>query len=178
MGTESKLLESLSTKEYNGQFCLLGQSQNLMQLLTSFEKKLLSSWEITAEWIWYRCNEESKILLAVWMESDVTMIWLVLVILTAWLIPHQIANNLALVVVILTALWIVLMTGLLCEWICNIEVATWFLMLASETTIEEEGFDDTLNVMLSRFFMWFLMFEEHGWKEIWYEKSQWVDFLG
>lgn len=72
---------------------------------------------------------------------------------TAWLISHQITNNLALVAVILTALWIVLMIGLLCEWICDIKVATWFLILVSETTIEEKEFDNALNVISSRFFM-------------------------
>ena len=78
-----------------------------------------------------------------------------LVIPTTWLISYQIVNNLALVVVvILTTLWIILITGLSCEWIYNIEVATWFLMLVSEITIEEEEeFDDALNVMSSRFFM-------------------------
>ena len=85
-----------------------------------------------------------------------------LVIPTTWLIPYWIVNNSASVVVILTALWIVLITGLLCKWICDIEVAIWFLMLALETIIEEEVFDDALNVMLLRFFIWFLMFEEWG----------------
>jgi len=41
-GTESKLLEFLSTKECNGHFCLLEQSQNSMQLLESLEKISLS----------------------------------------------------------------------------------------------------------------------------------------
>ena len=62
------------------------------------------------------------------------------------------ANNSASVVVTLTTLWIVLMTGLLCKWMCNIDVATWFLMLVLDTTIKEEGFDDALNVMSLRFF--------------------------
>ena len=154
-----------ATKECSGQFCLLGQSQNLMWLLLSFKKNSLSLWEIMAEWIWYKCNEESKILLVVWRESIMMMMWLILEIPTTWLIPHCIANNLALVVVILTAQWIVLITDLSCEWIYNIEVATWFLMLVSEMIIGEEGLDNTLKVMLLRFLMWFLMFEEHGWNE-------------
>jgi len=77
------------------------------------------------------------------------------------------ANSLASVVVTLTVLWIVLMTGLLCEWIYTIDMATWFLILASDTTIEDEGLEDTLNVMSSRFLMWFLIFEEHRWNEKW-----------
>jgi len=88
-----------------------------------------------------------------------------LVILTAWLIPHQIANSSVSVVVILTALWIILIMDLLCEWICDIDMATWFLMLVLDTTIEDEEFDNALNMMSLRFLMWFLIFEEHRWKE-------------
>ena len=40
---ESKLLEFLLTKACNGHFCLLGQSQSLMQLLEFLEKNSLSS---------------------------------------------------------------------------------------------------------------------------------------
>jgi len=46
---ELKLLESLFTKECNGHFCLLGQSQNSMWLLESLEKKTLSSQEIATD---------------------------------------------------------------------------------------------------------------------------------
>ena len=35
-------------------------------------------------------------------------------------------------------------------------------MLVLDTTIEDEEFDDALNVMSLRFLMWFLIFEEHG----------------
>ena len=66
---------------------------------------------------------------------------------TTWLISHYITNNSALVVMTLTAQWIVLMTDLLCKWIYNIEVVTWFLMLASEMTMEEERLDNALNIM-------------------------------
>ena len=93
------------------------------------------------------------------------MMWLMLGIPTASLILHQIANNLASVVVTLTAWWIVLMMGLSCTWIYDIEVATWFLMLMSEMTIEEERLDDALKMMLLRFLMWFLMFEKRRWNE-------------
>jgi len=99
-----------------------------------------------------------------------------LVIPTAWLIPHQIANSLVLVVVTLTALWIILIMGLSCEWICDIDMATWFLILVLNTTIEDEGFDDALNVMSLRFLMWFLTFEEHEWKENWSEKESMSQF--
>ena len=165
IGMESKLLESLSTKACSGHFCLLGQSQNLMQLLASFKKKSLSSWEIAVEWIWYGCNKKSKIFLAAWRESVMMTIWLTLVIPTAWLISHQMANNSASVVVTLTALWIVLMTGLSYEWMCKIDVAMWFLILVSDTIMEEEEFDDALNAISSKSLMCFLIFEECRWKE-------------
>ena len=38
-------------------------------------------------------------------------------------------------------------------------------------TIEEEGLDNALNVILSRFLMWFLILEECEWKENWSEKE-------
>jgi len=120
MEIEIKLLKSLSTKVCSGYFCLLEQFQNSMWLLTSFKKKSLSSWEITANWIWYGYSKELKILLAVWRESMMTTIWLMFTIPTTWLIPYWMANNLASVVVILTTLWIILMTGSLYEWICDI----------------------------------------------------------
>ena len=91
--------------------------------------------------------------------------WLMLGILTTWLIPYCIANNSASVVMTLTTQWIVLMTNLSCKWIYDIEVATWFLMLASEMTMEEKGLDNVLKVMLLRFLMWFLMFEKRRWNE-------------
>ena len=37
--------------------------------------------------------------------------------------------------------------------------------------MEEEGFDDALNVRLSRSLMYFLIFEEHRWKENLSEKE-------
>ena len=50
-------------------------------------------------------------------------------------------------------------------------MVTWFLMLASNTTIEGEGFDNALNVMSSRFLMWFLTFKECSWKKNWSGKE-------
>ena len=107
-----------------------------------------------------------------------TMMWLMLVIPTTWLIPHQIVNSLASVVVTLIALWIVLMMGLLYKWIFNIDVAIWFLMLVSDTIMEDEKFDNALNVILLRFLMWFLIFEEYGWKENQSEKKSISQFPG
>lgn len=66
--------------------------------------------------------------------------------------------------------------GLSCKWICDIDMTTWFLMLVLDTTIEDEVFDDALNVMSLRFLMWFLTFEEHEWKENWSGKESMSQF--
>ena len=73
-----------------------------MWLLLSFLKKSLSSQEIVAEWIWYGYNNESKILLAIYKESVIT-IYLMLGIAMAWLIPYLIVKSSASMVVTLTA---------------------------------------------------------------------------
>ena len=98
-----KLLVSLSTKKCSDQFHLLEQSQNSMWLLIFFLKNSLSSLEIAAEWIWYECNNESKILLVACNKSVIMIIQLILEIPTAWLIPHLIVKSLASVVETLTA---------------------------------------------------------------------------
>ena len=41
---------------------------------------------------------------------------------------------------------------------CEMEVATWFLMLVSNTTIVEKGLENALNVTSSKFFICFLIF--------------------
>jgi len=70
--------------------------------------------------------------------------------------PHQIVNNSASVVVTLIALCMVLITGLLKEWMWEIDVAMWFLMLASDTMIVEVGLDDALSAISSSFLICFL----------------------
>ena len=84
---------------------------------------------------------------------------------TAWFILYCMANNSASVVVTLIALCLVLMTGLLKKWICDIKVAIWFLILASDTMIVDKGLDDTLNTISSNFSIYFLVLEEQKWKE-------------
>ena len=88
------------------------------------------------------------------------------------------ANSSALVVKTLTALCIVLVTGLLCEWMCKMDVATWFLILASEMTIAEDMLDDVLSVVLSSSSMCSLVFEEHGWNVNLSEKESIRQFPG
>ena len=107
-----------------------------------------------------------------------TTICLTLGSATAWLMLHQIAKSSASAVVILIALCKVLTTGLLKEWICEMEVATWFLMLASDTTIVEKELEHILNVTSSKFFICFLMFIRQGWKENWFGKISTIWFPG
>ena len=96
----------------------------------------------------------------------------------AWFIPHWTANNLASVIVTLTTLCIVLTTYLLKEYICEIDVVMWFLILALEMTIVEEGLDDALNALSSNFSICFLMFGEWEWKEKWFENKSIKQFPG
>ena len=77
-----------------------------------------------------------------------TIIYLICRILIAWFIPYLIANSLASVVNTLMAWWHVLMISWLNEWIYKIEVATWFLMLASDMTIQAKGSED-VEMMIS-----------------------------
>ena len=107
-----------------------------------------------------------------------TTICLTLGSATAWLMLHQIAKSSASAVVILIALCKVLTTGMLKEWICTMEVATWFLMLASDTTIVEKELEHILNVTSSKFFICFLMFIRQGWKENWFGKISTIWFPG
>ena len=54
---------------------------------------------------------------------------------------------------------------------CDIEVATWFLILVSNITIVDEGLDDALNVILSNFSMCFFKLGKRKWKEKWSENK-------
>ena len=60
----------------------------------------------------------------------------------------------------------ILMTGLLCIWICEIDIVMLFLILTLDTTRDVEKLDNTLSIKISRFWMWFLTFFPCGWKEI------------
>ena len=53
----------------------------------------------------------------------------------------------------------------------DIDIATWFLMLALEMTIEEAGLDNASKVMLLSTLIWFLMFLDWRWNEKWFEKK-------
>ena len=92
--------------------------------------------------------------------------------------PHRIANNLASVVVMLIVLYIVLTIDLLKEWIWEIDIAMWFLILASNTIIVEEELDDILSAISFNFLIYFLVLKEWGWKEKWSENKSIRQFSG
>ena len=171
-------LVSLLTIWWSAHSCLLRQSQNSIWFWESLEKNSLSSNEIAIEWIWYRWVEESKILLVMWRESVMTMICLALWLVTAWFILQWMAKSLALAVVILIALCKVLTTGLLKKWMCEMEVVTRFLILASDMTMDEKGSENALSVISSKFSMCFLTFKEQEWKEKWFGKMSTIWFPG
>ena len=178
IGIEIMFLVSLSTIWWSAHSCLLEQSQNSIWFWESLEKNSLSSNEIAVEWIWYRWVEELKILLVMWRESVMTMIYLMLWLATAWFILQQMAKSSALAVVILIVLCKVLTTGLLKEWMCEMEVATWFLILVSNTTMDEKGSEDALSMVSSKFSICFLTFKEQGWKEKQSGKTSTIWFSG
>ena len=61
---------------------------------------------------------------------------------------------------------------------CEMEVVTWFLILVSDTTINQKGSEDALSVISSKFSMCFSTFEKWGWKEKWSGKISTIQFPG
>ena len=178
IGIETMFLVSLSTIWWRAHCCLLGQSQNSIWFWESLEKNSLSSDEIAAEWIWYRWVKESKILLTMWRELVMTMICLTLWLVTTWFILQWMTKSSASAVVILIALCKVLTIGLVKKWMCKMEVVTWFLILASNTTMDKKGSEDALSIISSKFSMCFSTFEEQGWKEKQSGKMSTIQFPG
>ena len=109
-------LVSSLTISWRGHLQWLGHSQNSIELLWFLEKNILNSAKIATTCIWKGCDEESKIFPTVWIESIRTMIFEIPGKAVAWLILHLIVNSLASIVIMLTAWWIILMTGLLWTW--------------------------------------------------------------
>jgi len=57
------------------------------------------------------------------------------------------------------------MTGLLKEWMWEIDVVMWFLMLVSDTTIVEVGLDEALSTISSSFSICFLTQDKRNGKK-------------
>ena len=147
-----------------------------MWLLLSLLKKSLNLRETAAEWIWNGCNEESKIFIAACKESA---IWLVLGILMAWLIPHLFVKSLASVVVTLTTWWTILVTGLLCEWMCAIEVATLFLILVRVIRSISNGIVKNAHVIfdvassgMEEESVWIRIYKSLSWRKFFIEEGK------
>ena len=150
MGEGLKAFESLSTTLYRFQLSRLGHSQNsikLFWLLTKNWWKLLS---MATVWTWKGCDNESNIFLAAWMELVIIMILETFFLLEAWLIPHLIAKSSASVLVTKVMWWRVLISELLAIYMCKMDVAMLFLILASITTMAVDGeVNDSITMLLS-----------------------------
>ena len=129
-----KDLESLSTLWWNLHLRLLGHSQNSMELAWLELKNFHNSRRIAAVCIWKGWDLLLKIFFATWIESVTMMILETLSMEQAWLIPHLIANSSTLVLVTNEAWWTVLIRGRFTEWMCEMDVAISFLILASIIT--------------------------------------------
>ena len=138
---------SLSTNLNRGQLHWLEHSQKVIELLLLVRKIFLSSLKMTAECIWNKWIAELNIFFVAWIEFIITMIFEITGKFTAWLMPHLVVKSSALVEVMLTAWWIVLMMGLLWMWIWAIEVAMLFLMPASEIMRVCEWFNEDMIAM-------------------------------
>ena len=99
------------TALYRCQLRQLGLSQNSIELFEFLEKKWWSSLSIATAWIWRGWDVGSKIFLATWMESVMTIILEMLFLAEAWLMSHLIVNNSAFALVTKATWWIVLMSG-------------------------------------------------------------------
>ena len=141
-GVTTKDLESLSTAWWSFHLSLLGHFQNSIELESLVMKKFQRLLRIAAEWIWNGCEPGSKIFLATWMESVMTMILETLFKEHAWLMPHLIANNSTSELITKEAWWMVLMRGRLTEWICAMDVAISFLMLVLVMTKAVFGIEE------------------------------------
>jgi len=60
---------------------------------------------------------------------------------------------------------------------CEMDVATWFLILVSNTMIVEKGLDDALNAISSKFFCAFWYWKDEDKKKNNLEKDQQDSFL-
>ena len=124
---------------------------------------------------WSGWDERSKIFFTAWIESMITMILEIPCRWVAWLIPHPIAKNSALELIILIVWWSILMISLLWMCMCAIEEATLFLILASITISMFDGVFDNLMARLLSYWIWDLncwsLLLLNKWKENQLEKQ-------
>jgi len=70
------------------------------------------------------------------------------------------------------------MVGLLYMWMCEMDIATWFLMLISNMTMAKEGLEEAVRMMSLRFLIWILTLFSYRWKENLLEKKSIRQFPG
>ena len=136
----------------------LEHSQNSIEFFQWWEKNTQSLLRIAAECFWNGWEVRSKIFLAIWIESVTTMILEMSLRLVAWLILHLMVNSSASVLVMFIAWWSILTIGLLWIWMCEMEVAILFLMLASMITSTLDGVLEDSRAKLSSCWLYNLRF--------------------
>ena len=135
MGWRLNNFKSLSADLWSLHLSQLGYSQNSIEFSWHVVKNCWSLLRMAVIWIWYRWVLSSNIFLAAWMELVMTMILEMFSLLYAWLILHLMAKSSTSVLVTKAAWWTVLIKGWSCMWMCETNVAMFFLMLVSVTTI-------------------------------------------
>ena len=95
-------------------------------------RKTLRSFDIAIEYSWYEWIDVSKIHLVAGLAPMIIMMWATSHSWVAQFIPHQMAKNLALENVIFIAWWIDLAMISCPLQMCNIDMATLFLILVSD----------------------------------------------
>ena len=170
-GVGLKDFVSTSTALWRDYLHRLGHSQNLIEFSWCWVKNARSSVRIAAECFWEGWEVRSNIFLVVCIESVTMMIFEISSWMVAWLILHLMVNSSASVLVMFTAWWRVLTTGLLWTWMWEMDVATLFLMLASVITSALDGVLEDSRAKLSscwicdlRFWSLYLL---NKWKEKW-----------
>jgi len=172
--SQESLLRSIGISMKDLVSILLYWLGHLVWFSWCWEKNVQRSFRIDTEYLWKGWVDNSKILFAAWIESVTTMILEISLLLVAWLMPHLIVKSSASVLVTFRVWWRVFVIGLSRMWICEIEVATLFLMLASVIMSAEEGESEDSRANLSSYWMWDLMFWLvhllNRWKEKWLEQ--------
>ena len=125
-----------------------------MYCLKFLLKKALRSWDTIIECSWKEWLDKPKMCLVAKIASIITMIYPAFGTWTAKLIPHLIEKSSILVEVAFIVWWIVLIMMFWLLHIYEIEVATLFLILASEMTNIVFEFEKKLSKISLSFFWW------------------------
>ena len=149
MGISRNNLESLSTSWWSLHLRQLRHSQNSMELLGFEIKKLHNSLRIATEWCWKGWELLLNFFFTVWMESVMMIILEMALLEQTWLMPHLMAKSSTSVLVMNAAWCTVFVSGWLAMWMCEIDIAISFLMLASVMMRAVRGNEELWRTMLS-----------------------------